>query len=117
MNFFQRLLGFFLVLTVLSASTPLSLLHEHEHIEVCQVNLNLAEKSKTDKDQYPVHLHTGVDDCFLCFENHQFTGTSTLVALEIKIVIAANHFQQLDIFKTTCTPHFVLGRAPPFLLS
>lgn len=105
-----------LILSISISSLPLSLLHAHEHTQVCEVNSNTPLKFRNDKDASPIHLHQHQDDCFLCFQNHISADNSNILTYEyiefsqsLKYFFISSDVQSELIFYTQ-------GRAPPHLI-
>lgn len=109
-------LSILLLLAISVSSLPLSLLHQHEHVNECDIASSIPDKFKKEKDTYPKHYHTFEADCFLCFENH-LTKTYTKVNLSntvlrsIKIV-----YTQKNISVPKISVVELKGRDPPVFL-
>jgi hypothetical protein len=102
-----------LILSISISSLPLSLLHAHDHAQVCEVNSDTPLKFRIDKDASPVHLHEHQDDCYLCFQNHSSAIKQNIIGFQIlefsksiKYFFITSDVQSVVIFYT-------LGRAPP----
>lgn len=91
----------------------MSLLHAHEHAQVCEVNSNTPLKFRNDKDASPVHLHEHQDDCYLCFQNHISADKPIIISYQLvelsqtlKYFFITSDVQSVVLFYTQ-------GRAPP----
>ncbi len=108
-------LSLLLVLCISFSSLPLSLLHHHDHENDCDIALNIPQKYKKEKDQYPKHYHTHDSKCFLCFENHLSNSFEKLTSFTFVLnAISVLYFEQANNFYYTSLVHRK-GRAPPHL--
>ncbi len=108
-------LSLLLVLCISFSSLPLSLLHHHDHENDCDIALNIPQKYKKEKDQYPKHYHTHESDCYLCFENHLSNSFEKLTRFTFVLsAISIYYFEQKNTYQYTSLVH-LKGRAPPQL--
>jgi len=108
-------LSLLLVLCISFSSLPLSLLHHHDHENDCDIALNIPQKYKKEKDQYPKHYHTHESDCYLCFENHLSNSFEKLTRFTFVLsAISVQYFESNYAIQYT-SPVLVKGRAPPHI--
>lgn len=102
-----------LILSISISSLPLSLLHAHEHAQVCEVNSDTPLKFRNDNDASPVHLHEHQDECYLCFQNHISAVKSNIVTYKlVELTQTLKYFFITSDVKSDVL-YYTQGRAPP----
>ena len=102
-----------LILSISISSLPLSLLHTHEHAQVCEVNSDTPIKFRNDNDASPVHLHEHQSDCYLCFQNH--ISADKVSVSSYKLVELSQTLKYFFITSDVKSDvlYYTQGRAPP----
>ncbi len=102
-----------LILSISISSLPLSLLHTHEHAQVCEVNSDTPLKFRNDNDASPVHLHEHQSDCYLCFQNHISAVRPNIVTYKlVELSQTLKYFFITSDVKSDVL-FYSQGRAPP----
>ncbi len=102
-----------LILSISISSLPLSLLHTHEHAQVCEVNSDTPLKFRNDKDASPVHLHEHQADCYLCFQNHVTSDKSNVITYQVLEFSKSIKYFFITSDVQSVVKFYIQGRAPP----
>lgn len=102
-----------LILSISISSLPLSLLHAHDHAQVCEVNSDTPLKFRIDKDASPVHLHQHQDECYLCFQNHSSAIKPNIIGFQILEFSKTFKYYFITSDVQSVVIYYTQGRAPP----